>query len=143
MLTKGYVKPMARHPAPTALALLKGADKQNPQRYRERKKAATAAAGIGDVPEYLTGGGAVVWLEVAPLMVEGVLTVADRVAWCALCELEAERREAPREFTGAKYATLVSLLARFGMTPSDRAKVSIADDSDKPANEFAEFGQTH
>ena len=74
-------------------------------------------------------------------MVDGVLTVADRIAWCSLCELEAERREAPREFTGAKFASLISLLGRFGMTPSDRAKVSITDDKDeKPSNPFGEFG---
>ena len=72
-------------------------------------------------------------------MVDDVLTVADRIAWSALCELEAERREDPRQFTGAKYGTLVSLLARFGMTPADRAKVTVSDDDEKPANPFAEF----
>lgn len=130
---------MARHPAPTNIAILKGADKKDPQRYRDRKKAATATAGIGDVPEYLTGGAAVVWAEVVPGMVEGVLTVTDRMAWAALCELEAERRESPREFSGAKYSTLVSLLARFGMTPADRARVTIDKGEDEPQNPFAEF----
>lgn len=127
------------HPTPIDTARLKGSDKKNPARYRDRKRAATAAPGIGGIPEYLTGGAAVVWAEVVPVMVEGVLTVADRIAWSALCELEAERRDDPRQFSGAKYSTLVSLLARFGMTPSDRAKVTITDDDQKPENPFAEF----
>ena len=131
------------HPLPLSQAELTGATAKNPARYRDRKKAPKPAPGIGEAPEFLTGGAAVVWLEVVPTMVDGVLTVADRLAWCSLCELEAERREAPREFSGAKFATLVSLLARFGMTPSDRAKVSITDEQDKPANPFAEFGAAH
>ena len=128
------------HPKPIEHARLTGATEKNPARYRDRKRAPKPAAGIGSVPEFLTGEAVVVWLETVPQMVDGVLTVADRIAWCSLCELEAERREAPREFSGAKFATLVSLLARFGMTPSDRAKVSITDEQDKPANPFAEFG---
>lgn len=130
---------MARHPEPTNIAVLKGADQKNPQRYRERKKAPTSAVGIGRVPEWLTGGAVVVWAEVEPLMAEGVLTVADRIAWASLCELEAERREKPREFSGAKYSTLVSLLARFGMTPADRAKVQVVGGEDEPENPFSRF----
>lgn len=131
---------MGRHQEPLGTAAIKGATDKNPARYRDRKRAPKPAAGIGSVPEFLTGEAAVVWLETVPQMVDGVLTVADRIAWCSLCELEAERREKPREFSGAKFAALVSLLARFGMTPSDRAKVSITDDQDKPDNPFAEFG---
>lgn len=130
---------MARHPQPIAIGVLKGADKKDPQRYRDRAKAPKPASGIGSPPDHLSGGAAIVWLELAPTMVDGVLTVADRIAWEALCELVAEMRDAKRDFSGAKYSTLVSLLARFGMTPADRAKVSVTDDDDKPANAFAEF----
>jgi phage terminase small subunit len=130
---------MARHAEPVALALVKGSDTKNPARYRDRAKAPKPAAGIGVVPGHLSPGAAVVWIELAPTMVDGVLTVADRIAWEALCELVAEMRDVKRDFSGAKYSTLVSLLARFGMTPADRAKVSVTDDDDKPANPFAEF----
>src|SRR5688572_15066875 len=118
------------HPVPIAVARMKGADAKNPQRYRDRAKAPKPAAGIGIPPEHLSGEAAVVWLELAPTMVDGVLTVADRIAWEALCELVAEMRDTKRDFSGAKYSTLVSLLARFGMTPADRAKVSVTDDDD-------------
>lgn len=129
------------HPKPIEVARLTGATDKNPARYRNRAKAPKPAAGLGAVPDYLTSAATVVWLETVPGMVDGVLTVADRIAWCSLCELEAERREAPRDFSGAKFASLISLLARFGMTPSDRAKVSVTDDNnDKPANPFGEFG---
>jgi hypothetical protein len=39
--------------------------------------------------------------------------------------LLAEHREAPLMMTAAKLSRLESLLGRFGMTPSDRAKLEI------------------
>lgn len=128
------------HPLPLNIARMTGADAKNPQRYRARKNAPQPAAGIGEPPAHLSGGAVEVWLEILPTMVDGVLTVADRLAWCALCELEAERRESPREFTAARYATLVSLLSRFGMTPADRAKIQVNNGEEKQQNPFAEFG---
>lgn len=129
---------MARIPQPVETALLKGADKAHPERYRNRVR--RSAPGIGEAPAYLSGDAAVVWLELAATLPPGVLTVADREAFAALCDLIAERREAPREFSGAKYSVLVSLLSRFGMTPSDRAKVQVTDEPEAPANPFTEFG---
>ena len=131
---------MARHPEPLEMAAMKGATDKNPARYVARGKAPKPAAGIGLAPDHLSPSAAVVWLELAPTMVEGVLTIADRIAWEALCELVGEMRDVKREFSGSKYSVLVSLLARFGMTPADRAKVAVTDDQDKPANPFGEFG---
>jgi hypothetical protein len=124
---------------PVALAELKGADKQNPQRYRKAKKVVHPEGDIGDPPLHLTNGAMEVWNEVVPIMLKGVLTVADRIGWCNFCELVAEHRSDPRNFPAAKHTIILSYLARFGMTPADRVKIQIQQIDDKPQNPFSEF----
>lgn len=129
----------APHRQPLALAALKGADKKDPQRYRKAKQVIHPEGDIGEPPLHLTNGAMDVWREVVPVMVKGVLTVADRIAWCTFCELVAEHRSDPRAFQGAKHSALLSYLARFGMTPADRVKIQIQQIDDKPKNPFSEF----
>lgn len=127
------------HKQPLAVAKLKGADKKNPKRYKDAKAAPMPELGIGDFTVNLSPGARAVWTEVEPLMVTGVLTVADRLSFAALCELTAEFREDPREFSGTKLGKMITLLSLFGMTPVDRAKIRIEKPEAPPENPFESF----
>lgn len=124
---------------PLAVAKLKGADKKNPKRYKDAKEAIQPEVGVGDCPGHMSEGAKKVWAEITPTMVVGVLTIADRFSWEALCELIAEFRMAPTEFTGAKYSTMLGFLSRFGMTPADRVKIKVEKKEAPPENPFEAF----
>ena len=124
---------------PVQLAKLKGSDTKHPERYKKAKKVVHPDGDIGEPPVHMTEGAMEVWREVVPIMVQGVLTIADRIAWSTFCELVAEHRANPRAFLGAKHSTLLSYLARFGMTSADRVKIQIQQPDEKPENPFQEF----
>jgi len=114
---------MARIQQPDEVAKLKGADKKNPQRYR--KSIPKSDMPVGNAPAGLDKSAAACWFEIQSLAIPGILTAADRVALELLATLLAEYREDAREFPAHKRKDLISLLARFGMTPSDRNRLAI------------------
>lgn len=110
--------------------------------------------GVVTAPEWLDGVGLEVWGELAPdLIRQGVLTPWDAEAFAMACDSVRLYREARDRveadglmITGARgsdikhpmlqvqrdaAATFASLAARFGLTPSDRAKLSIGG-ADEP-----------
>lgn len=66
------------------------------------------------------------------MCIPGVLTGADRFMMEIASDLLAEYRVNPKEFPVGKYGHMISCLARFGMSPSDRTKLGVAktDDDD-------------
>lgn len=116
---------MARPPKPTAVLELVGAYKKNPQ--RKRKNEPKPVAGIGrfsDGPTDLAS----IWDEIVAQTVPGVMTLSDRVALEIVCRLLAEIRLKPDEISVGKATALCNLLGRFGLTPADRAKVTVPEE---------------
>ena len=118
---------MARHPQPLELVRLKGADKHDPQRYAGTEPKSTLP--LGDAPA-LTPHAALCWDELSACAVPGVLTGSDRQILEIAANLLAEYRRSPEDFAIGKYTHLIGSLARLGMSPSDRAKLRVAEDPD-------------
>ena len=124
---------MARHAQPREIAELKGAIAKDPQRYKGEPPKSVMP--LGEAPEYLSGGACEAWFEISTYAPPNVLTGADRLMLEMACELTAEFREDPRSFNSSKMAQLVGMLARFGMSPADRQKLSI----EKPKTDEDDF----
>jgi len=127
------------HPLPLSVAKLTGADRKNPQRYRDRKASVTCVEVLGAPPDRLTLAAQGIWKEVQEIMVDGVITRMDLMAMEAFCELMAEFREDPRAFNGAKYGRLITFFSLFGMTPVDRQKIRAEKPEAAPHNAFEMF----
>ncbi len=127
------------HPQPTALAKLKGADKQNPQRYRNRAHEPRPVLGVGDPPAWLGADGAAVWASMQAEIAPGVLTRQDRRMFGVLCSLVRSYEAAPDEMSIGRLSTLSSIASQFGMTPSARTKVAAIEAETEDSNPFAEF----
>ena len=80
---------------------------------------------LGRPPKHFSDEHAAAWREIAANCCDGVLIKADRIAVEIACYLLVEFRKAPTEFQAARMKQLISLLGKFGMTPSDRTKLSI------------------
>ena len=114
--------------APTALKQMRGTDKKNPARMNNNEPVATK--GIG--PAIRSGSGCNltqveqdIWDEVVAISYAGVLGEADRVSLEMMCRLINEMRTNFTGMTAAKITQLSQLLGRFGMTPSDRTKITV------------------
>lgn len=116
---------MGRPAKPTAVLELVGAYKKNPQ--RKRKHEPKPAQGIGKFIEGPTDLSSI-WDEVVAQTVPGVMTMSDRIALEMVCRLMAEIRIKPDEISVGKVTALCNLLGRFGLTPADRAKVSVPEE---------------
>lgn len=127
---------MARPRTPTNVLEMRGAYKKDPQRRRNYEP--EAVEGIGPAPDYFTPEQADAWNVIISQCHAGVLCQADGIAVEIAAVLLANFRADPLEMPAAKLARLDSLLARFGMTPSDRSKVAGAK-KEEPANPFAKL----
>jgi phage terminase small subunit len=128
---------MARHAQPREVARLKGADKKDPQRYRG--EAPKRDMPLGNAPAQLSEDAAACWFELQSLALPGVMTGADRIMFEVASNLMAEYRRDPVEFAVGKYAHLIGLLARFGMSPADRQKLAV--EKPKSDNPYADLTQ--
>ena len=120
---------MARNPQPREVAELKGATKQNPQRYRNEVPKSDLPLGVA--PEHMTDEARSAWFEIESYAIPGVLTAADRIYMEMIANLLADYREDPSNFPCNKIGQMVSILARFGMSPADRQKLNVAPEQKK------------
>lgn len=128
---------MSKHKMPRELAELKGADKKNPQRYRNLVP--KSAYDIGEPPAMMTDKQKAIWYEICDSAIPGTLTSAERIPLeLAACLLD-EFRQYPLECATSRIAMLVGILSRFGMTPVDRQKLNIPGQKQIEANEFEAF----
>lgn len=124
-----------RKPKPTKLRVLQGNAGHRPLPENEPQPHGKAVK-----PEWMADFPKVsrVWDEVAPrIEAMGLLTDADSDAFARYCALTSEFRTDPDAFTAPKHARLDVLEAKFGMTPSDRARMGTK--KGKPKNAFAEI----
>lgn len=126
---------MARHKQPREVAELKGAHKKDPQRYNgDPPKSAMA---LGNAPEYMSDDAKAIWFELSTYALPGVLTGADRYIMEVTATLIAEFRRNPDEFAVGKHSVLAGHLARMGLSPADRQKLTPVDK--KKGNDFEGF----
>lgn len=110
----------------TAILELRGAFKNHPGRRLERAGEPVTAEPVGTPPEGLDDACKAAWNELVDIAPAGVLCRFDRVALEIAAVLLAQFRASPSDFPVTKLSRLNALLGQFGMTPSDRSKVSIA-----------------
>lgn len=120
---------------PQALREIQGTAKDHPG--RQNKEQPVPVRGIGPNHSSLTEYESAIWDEVVGISYAGVLGEADRIALEMMCRLIAEMRLNFEGMTAAKITQLSQLLARFGMTPSDRTKIVIPKKENQ--NPFEEF----
>lgn len=126
---------MANPRKPTALKILQG----NPGKRKLPKNEPKPKVGA-EAPVWMTKRARLIWDRLAPQLTETkVLTVIDAEPLAILCTLLVEfRRQARRAQPSSRLAAECrAYFGRFGMTPSDRSRVSVAPDA--PADPFEVF----
>lgn len=121
---------------PTAVLESVGAFKANPNRSRPDEP--DTGRGIGPAPDHMDEDAASIWDEVVGSTAPGVFQSSDRPMMEMLANLLAEYRRDVSGFGGRKYMTLLNLLARSGMTPSDRSRVTVKS-GPQPKEGLAKF----
>jgi hypothetical protein len=113
---------MPRPRTPTKILDARGSFKKHPERRRDGEPEVTSP--LGSFPKKkITADGC--WKELADIAPLGVLTGADRLSVEIAANLMVEYRKAPDEMQTSRLTLLNRLLGQFGMTPSDRARLSI------------------
>lgn len=112
---------MPRHAQPREVAVLKGANRVHPERYRS--EIPKHASPLGEIPAHLSPEAKAVWFELETYSLPGVLTAADRVVMETLAILVADFRKAPSEFPTPRIQAMLSCIGRLGMSPADRQKL--------------------
>lgn len=105
------------------------------KRYQHRKNEPVDNEPLGDPPDRLDPNQRAIWLEIKGELVDGVALASDRQSFELLvCLVDRRRRN---DLDGAGLAMMGRLFTAFGMTPSDRSRVS----APKPEGEKNPFGQ--
>lgn len=125
---------MSRSRTPTAILDARGAFDKNPNRRRDGEPECRDP--LGSVPEHFDELQRAAWNQLASECALGVLTRADTVAMEQAAILLAQMRADPNGLSVDRHRLLAHFLGRFGMTPSDRAKLSIPKAKDD-ANPYA------
>ena len=108
---------------PTALHEATGS---HPERLLNRKDEPNTGRGIGPAPESFSEIQRAAWDEIVANCAGGVFQSSDRVMMESLACLLAEYREDRIAFGSRKLSLMLNMLARCGMTPSDRSKVVVS-----------------
>jgi phage terminase small subunit len=112
---------MSRPRTPTAILDSKGAFIANPQ--RKRRGEPQPVRSIGSPPKQLTDEEKKIWRELVRGLAPGVGKSSDR--WAAETMVRLKLKERANIITSSERAQLILLMGRFGMTPADRAKISV------------------
>lgn len=114
---------MSRNRTPEALREVRGMDKKNPSRRAPDQPEPNG--GIGPAPAHLNVLEQEIWDEIVGHMHAGVMGQAERVAFEQIVRLTYEMRVNFAEMPTSRVQALTSLLSKFGMTPTDRAKIVV------------------
>jgi len=110
-------------PKPTRLKVLQGTFRKD-----RAKNEPNPTAPIGDPPAHLTQEQAFCWREIVGICADRVLTEADRlaveIAACLMLEYRMHAKTG-MQYSMQKLSTLIVLLGKMGLTPSDRAKINL------------------
>jgi hypothetical protein len=128
---------MGRPTQPSAISDMKGYYLKHPERKPVGEPAVTKP--LGGPPKHLTEDEKKLWREFAKLCPPGVAKFSDRWAVERLVLLMEKQRK--NTITVSEAGQLDHLLARFGMTPSDRAKVSVERPKESKLGKFLKAGK--
>jgi len=120
---------------PTALKILEGKRGHRPLPQNEPQPALGAVA-----PTWMSLGARKEWGLLAPVLERmGVLTEADGETLAELCEAKATHKANLKEgrFSTELWRAIQAQEARFGLSPSDRARLSVSPQ--KPKNKLERF----
>lgn len=123
---------MARPRTPTNVLKMRGADKVNPGRLKERENEPVNVNPIGEAPDWLTTDEVKAWNIIVTECIDGVLGEADRLAVAMASQLTALCIAG--EAQAQDRTLLLRYLGQFGMTPSERSKIAVP--KEKPKNRF-------
>lgn len=127
---------MARHAQPREVAELKGATKKNPQRYKTAPPKSSKP--LGGAPNWCEKIEKAAWVDLQRMTPAGVLTFADRAVMELSSALLSQFRADRLNFPAAKMTHLVGCLARLGLTPADRQRLT-RDVSPRDGDSFSDF----
>jgi hypothetical protein len=125
---------MGRPRTPTNILKLKGADKVNPARFKDRENEPQNVNPVGEPFPELSEREKAAWRQFVSESIDGVLGEADRVALSLAVKLYIKCQD--DEATGQEQRQLFNYLGQFGMLPGDRSKISIPQK--KETNPFAD-----
>lgn len=128
---------MGRPRKPTNILELTGTFGKNPARRKERANEPKDLDGLGDPPKRLSGEQLKAWIEIVENAPFGVLTKGDRHSVEITAVLLAEFWEYGAEMKGSNLSLLNTSLAKLGMNPSDRTRVTVKES--KKENPFSKF----
>ena len=119
---------MARPRTPTNVLELRGSFIKDPQRKRLNEPKPN-----GEIGKHSTGSTELekIWDELVASCAPNVLTNADRISLEIAVHYLRQFRLDPANFSNERARILIGLLSKFGMTPSDRAKLSIPESNSK------------
>jgi hypothetical protein len=124
---------------PTSTLEAKGSFLKHPERKRARAREPKPTGELGDPPEEMPRDEKAAWQYLVSIIPAGVAKNSDRIAMeemaCLLVACRSKRA------TAGERQLLRNYLAAFGMTPSDRSRVSTmgATPSATKKDAFAEF----
>jgi hypothetical protein len=124
---------------PTAILDLTGRLRHDPQRARARANEPVRNEPLGNPPTRLNAALQEVWREILGKLVVGVALESDAMAFESLVRMVFKERD-KGELNGPDGARLDRLYARFGMTPSDRSRVSAPKQGADKSNPFKKLG---
>jgi hypothetical protein len=125
---------MAMPKKPKALRELQGTIKDHPG--RQNKDQPDPEGGIGPAPEYFNEAEKKCWDYLVSCMFKNVMGKSDRPSMELMARLFYRFRFGTYEegamiipLNGAELSRLDSLIGRYGMTPSDRTKITVPKES--------------
>jgi hypothetical protein len=124
---------MGRPKLPSKVKVIKGSFR--PCRENPAEPPATP---LGSAPAHLNDSQKGIWDELVKAIVPGVLAQSDRMILEIASVLLAEFRENGTLSVG-NMSHLISVLARLGMSPADRSKVSLPDPKTKKNDAWKAF----
>lgn len=108
---------------PTRLKILQGTNRINKHRLNPNEPVPNGD--IGDAPDHLSAAEQAIWDEIISIGFPEAMGQSDRVALELLARLIHAMRTRFDELNAAQLARLNVLLGQFGMTPADRARISV------------------
>jgi len=116
---------------PLKILKLRGADRKNPARIKERENEPVPKAALGDPPKHLTKGERKCWRELVRKAPYGIIGDCDAWEVEIASSLMAKYRRSRLDIPEARLNLLHSIMGRFGFTPADRSRISVPQPKEK------------
>jgi hypothetical protein len=113
---------LARPRTPTNILEMRGAFRKNPARRADRENEPVVTEPLGEAPKTFTADQLQAWTDIVAQCPAGVLRKSDGIAVEEAARLLAMSRMGSAETADRR--ALHALIGKFGMTPSERSKVT-------------------